>query len=83
MNPSRMAGFAVFYFMLLRRRPVIASAGGFYLFAGFYGAQRFIWEFLKPYPRVLGPLNVFHLAAAALVLYAVFMLLRRGRHALA
>jgi len=78
-----MAGFAIFYFLLLRRRPAIASAGGFYLFAGFYGAQRFIWEFLKPYPPVLGPLNVFHLAAAALVIYAVFMLLRRARHALA
>ena len=78
-----MAAFAVFFFWLLRRRPHIATAGGFYLFAGFYGAQRFAWEFLKPYPAIAGPFNVFHLAAGALVLYAVVMLLRGGRHALA
>jgi phosphatidylglycerol:prolipoprotein diacylglycerol transferase len=78
-----MAGFAIFFLWLLHRRPKIAAAGGFYLFAGFYGAQRFAWEFLKPYPTVVGPLNVFHLAAAGLVLYAVFMLLRRGKHAFA
>jgi len=77
-----MAGFVLFFLWLLRRRPNIAAAGGFYLFAGFYGAQRFAWEFLKPYPLVVGPLNLFHLAAAALVLYAVFML-RRGKHAFA
>jgi phosphatidylglycerol---prolipoprotein diacylglyceryl transferase len=69
-----MALFALGFFLWLRRRPVDAARYGFYVFAGFYGLQRFLWEFLKPYPAVLGPLNVFHLAAAALVLYAAFML---------
>lgn len=77
-----MAGFAIFFLWLLRRRPRIAAADGFYHFAGFYGAQRFAWEFLKPYPVIAGPVNLFHLAAGALVLYAVFML-RRGKHAFA
>jgi phosphatidylglycerol:prolipoprotein diacylglycerol transferase len=28
---------------------------GFYLFVGWYALQRFVWEFLKPYPTVIGP----------------------------
>jgi phosphatidylglycerol:prolipoprotein diacylglycerol transferase len=46
---------------------------GFYLVVGAYGAQRFAWEFLKPYARVLGPFNLFHLLAALLCAYAIFM----------
>ena len=55
---------------------------GFYLFAGWYGAERFLWEFLKPYPSVIGPLNLFHLACLALVLYSAFML-RQNEYGLA
>jgi phosphatidylglycerol:prolipoprotein diacylglycerol transferase len=79
-----MALFALGFFLWLRRQPQAAARYGFYLFAGVYGTQRFLWELLKPYPVVLGPLNVFHLAAAALVLYAGFMICRARRaHALA
>jgi phosphatidylglycerol:prolipoprotein diacylglycerol transferase len=49
---------------------------GFYLFVGWYGVQRFAWEFLKPYPAVLGPLNLFHLACLALVTYSMVMIWR-------
>jgi phosphatidylglycerol---prolipoprotein diacylglyceryl transferase len=49
---------------------------GFYLFAGWYALQRFVWEFLKPYPRVIGPLNLFHLVCLALLAYSAFMLWR-------
>ena len=49
---------------------------GFYLFVGWYALQRFVWEFLKPYPSVLGPLNVFHLICAALLAYSLFMMSR-------
>ena len=38
----------------------------------FYACQRFVWEFLKPYPAVLGPLNVFHLLMVGLVGYGLF-----------
>ena len=38
----------------------------------FYAGQRFVWEFLKPYPAVLGPLNVFHLLMLGLVAYGLF-----------
>jgi prolipoprotein diacylglyceryltransferase len=47
---------------------------GFYLAAGFYGAQRFGWEFVKPYGAVLGPLTLFHLLSLAIVAYAVLMI---------
>ena len=46
------------------------SGKGFYLFTGWYGVQRFAWEFLKPYPTVIGPFNVFHLVSIALIVYA-------------
>ena len=68
-----MAGFALFFWLWLRRRPSTAAAYGFYAFVAFYAAQRFCWEFLKPYPAVLGPLNLFHLVAIGLLLYAAFM----------
>jgi phosphatidylglycerol:prolipoprotein diacylglycerol transferase len=48
-------------------------ANGFYLVVGWYGAQRFVWEFLKPYAAIMGPFNLFHLVCLGLVLYAVFM----------
>ncbi len=59
------------------RRSPWMLAQGFYLIVGVYGAQRFAWEFLKPYARVLGPFNVFHLLAALLCAYAIYT----GRHA--
>jgi hypothetical protein len=37
-----------------------------------------VWEFLKPYPAVVGPLNVFHFLMGGLVAYGLFWW-RRGR----
>jgi phosphatidylglycerol:prolipoprotein diacylglycerol transferase len=48
---------------------------GFYLAAGFYAAQRFAWEFFKPYGAVLGPFNLFHLLSLAIVAYASLMVI--------
>ena len=79
-----MACFALAFFLWLRREPQSAARYGFYIFAGFYAAQRFLWEFLKPYPRLIGPFNLFHLAAALLLIYAFVMLRRPWRiHAIA
>ncbi|MCB9881458.1 MAG: prolipoprotein diacylglyceryl transferase [Planctomycetes bacterium] len=47
---------------------------GFYVFVLWYGLQRFAWEFLKPYARILGPFNLFHGVTACLVCYACWML---------
>lgn len=40
----------------------------FYQFAFFYGFQRFLWEFLKPYERVAG-LSVFQWGSLVLIVY--------------
>jgi len=60
----------------LRARDPFWVANGFYLVVGWYGLQRFAWEFIKPYAAVAGPLNVFHLVCLALVLYALAMIRR-------
>ena len=69
-----MLAFAAVFLRLLRTQPDAMIRWGFYLFALAYGGQRFLWEFLKPYPAVIGPLNLFHLASLFLVLYALSMM---------
>ena len=49
---------------------------GFYLLVTFYAAQRFLWEFLKPYGAVIGPFNLFHLICAGLFCYGLIMMWR-------
>jgi len=58
----------------LRAGAPLFRAQGFYLFTGWYAVQRFAWEFLKPYPAVIGPLNIFHLICVALLGYSLFMM---------
>jgi hypothetical protein len=36
--------------------------------------QRFVWEFLKPYAALIGPLTLFHLLSLAILFYAAVML---------
>jgi len=36
-----------------------------------YAGQRFAWEFLKPYPQVAGPFNIFHLLTLGMGTYAI------------
>jgi phosphatidylglycerol---prolipoprotein diacylglyceryl transferase len=69
-----MTGFAVFYVVAISKRNSFVVTNGFYLVLAYYGVQRFIWEFLKPYGAVIGPLSVFHLLSLAVLLYAAVML---------
>jgi len=69
-----MAGFAAVYVAAVRLRDPFVIANGFYLAAGFYGAQRFGWEFVKPYGAVLGPLSLFHLLSLSILAYAIAMI---------
>ena len=66
--------FLGFYLNGLRSHSQLVRTQGFYLFTGCYAVQRFAWEFLKPYPHVIGPFNVFHLICIALFGYSVFMM---------
>jgi phosphatidylglycerol:prolipoprotein diacylglycerol transferase len=64
-----MAVFLAIYLAGLARRAPWAMRRGFYAMTIAYGAQRFGWEFLKPYPKLVGPLNLFHLLSLGLVVY--------------
>ncbi len=74
-----MAAFAFAFALGLRVRADWAMRHGFYWLAIAYGAQRFAWEFLKPYPTLVGPLNHFHLMCTGLVVYGAIMIFRERR----
>jgi len=57
---AAMFAYLVVYLRALQNRSELFLQNGFYLFVGWYALQRFAWEFLKPYPTVLGPFNIFH-----------------------
>jgi prolipoprotein diacylglyceryltransferase len=71
-----MLVFAITFVMGLQVRARWAMVNGFYWLAIAYGAQRFLWEFLKPYPTLIGPFSHFHLMCAGLVIYGALMLRR-------
>ncbi len=81
---AAMAAFAIFYIVAVVKRSSFVISNGFYLALGYYGLQRFVWEFLKPYGAVFGSLTLFHLLSLIILLYAVFMLatapIARSRH---
>jgi phosphatidylglycerol:prolipoprotein diacylglycerol transferase len=69
-----MALFAAGYLLAVARGSGSILRNGFYWFVGFYGVQRFVWEFVKPYGALVGPFTLFHLLSAGLALYAAAML---------
>lgn len=71
---AALAAFLVYALAMLSRRDACFLKNGFYLMVLWYAAQRFCWEFLKPYAPVLGPLNLFHLVCLGLMAYAIWML---------
>lgn len=64
-----MALFLGVYLEGLAQRRPWAMRRGFYALCVWYGATRFGWEFLKPYPALIGPFNLFHLLCGGLVGY--------------
>jgi prolipoprotein diacylglyceryltransferase len=71
---AAMAAFLVFAFTMLARRDPWFMRNGFYAFVLWYATTRFLWEFMKPYAAMVGPLNVFHLTCLALIAYALSMM---------
>jgi len=69
-----MLSFLAVYLFEISRHNVFFLRQGFYLFVAWYAVQRFVWEFLKPYPTVIGPLNVFHIICALMLTYSLFMM---------
>jgi hypothetical protein len=72
---AMLACFAALLTGLAGRR---LRQSAFYLLIAAYALQRFAWEFLKPYPTVSGPLNIFHIACLGLLIYC-WVMLRRTR----
>jgi len=66
---AAMAVFLAAYLIGLQRRSPWALRRGFYVMCIAYGVQRFAWEFLKPYPPLIGPFNLFHMLCGGLVAY--------------
>lgn len=77
---ASMALFLVLYLRGLAVRAPWALRRGFYVMCAWYGAERFVWEFFKPYPPLLGPLNIFHILCLGLVAYG-WLYYRRDRSA--
>ena len=73
-----MSAFLGAYFVGLQTRAKWALTNGFYVMAVFYGAQRFLWEFLKPYPKLIGPFNIFHIVSLGLVIYGCVFIARNN-----
>jgi prolipoprotein diacylglyceryltransferase len=71
---AAMMVFLVAYLREIARGNGFVLRQGFYLFVGWYALQRFVWEFLKPYPGLIGPLNIFHLICLFLLAYALLMM---------
>ncbi len=69
-----MLSFLAVYLREISRHNVFVLRQGFYLFVAFYAAQRFVWEFFKPYPTVFGPFNIFHVICLVMLAYSLFMM---------
>jgi len=79
-----MTAFLIVYWRALSLGRPWAGRHGFHAFVLFYAVQRFAWEFLKPYPSLVGPFNVFHFVMIGLCAYALLWIARgRDRPALA
>lgn len=74
---ATMAAFLAIALVLMARRQPFFMAHGFHVMVAVYAGQRFLWEFLKPYPKLLGPLNLFQLLCLALLAYAFVMMVPR------
>lgn len=72
-----MASFALVYVRARIADAPWTREHAFHALIIFYAAQRFVWEFLKPYAAVVGPFNVFHFLMGGLVAYGLFWW-RRG-----
>jgi prolipoprotein diacylglyceryltransferase len=71
-----MAAFLAVYLLALARHRNWAYRRSFYAMVAWYGGQRFVWEFLKPYPTLLGPFNIFHAICLGISIYGCFFFAR-------
>jgi phosphatidylglycerol---prolipoprotein diacylglyceryl transferase len=75
---AAMLAFLLFFLNALRRGSEWPWVWGFHAMIIAYAVQRFCWEFLKPYPQVAGPFNIFHFLMLGMMFYG-FVWIARGR----
>ncbi len=73
-----MALFAALFIAARKREARWTQAHAFHALIIFYAAQRFVWEFFKPYPSLIGPLNLFHLLMLGFAVYGIVWWRRGG-----
>jgi len=66
-----MGGFALAYVRARTAGRGWAVHHAFHALVIVYAAQRFGWEFLKPYPPLTGPFNLFHFLMLGLIVYGI------------
>ncbi len=66
-----MAGFLAIYLRARTAGARWATSSPFQVMIIFYAAQRFLWEFLKPYPPLIGPLNIYHVLMIGMIVYGI------------
>jgi len=66
-----MGLFTIAYVAARKRGAEWARMHAFQALAIVYAVQRFLWEFVKPYPSLAGPFNVFQLLMLGLIAYGV------------
>jgi prolipoprotein diacylglyceryltransferase len=71
---AAMAAFLALYLIMMARKSPFWHANGFYMLVGWYGVERFLLEFLKPYGNALIGMSVFQLLSIGFVVYAVVMI---------
>lgn len=68
---AAMLMFLLVYVAALRAGRAWPLRIGFHVLIIVYAAQRFVWEFLKPYPPVVGVFNTFHFLMLGLMGYGI------------
>jgi phosphatidylglycerol:prolipoprotein diacylglycerol transferase len=71
---AAMAAFAAVYVARALKNDRFLIENGFYLAAGYYGLQRLVWEFIKPYGSLIGPFTLFHILSVMIFLYGAIMI---------
>lgn len=79
---AAMALFLVVFLVALMRNATWPLRHGFHVMVIWYAAQRFLWEFLKPLPALVGPFNLFHLICLGLIAYGCIAIARNRQRPL-
>ena len=73
-----MALFAAVFLAARIRGADWARNHAFHALIIYYAAQRFAWEFVKPYPQIGLGFNIFHVLMAGLIIYGLVWWRRNG-----